>query len=117
MLHLVVNARYSQRRVTIFSTNYDIGEDDTDPETLQCRVGFRVYSRLHEMCEFIHVDAADYRERPPNAGDDDLMAMWKMRAAARKKLPTRAKGQLRAQLRQGESKGRELGWSGGKAGS
>jgi DNA replication protein DnaC len=117
MLHLMVNARYSHRRATIFTSNYDIGDDPTDPETLQCRVGLRVYSRLHEMCEFIHVDAADYRERPTNAGDDDLVAMWKMRANVRK-LPARSKGPIRAQLRQPDKQGgRELGWSGGKAGT
>ena len=36
-------------------------------------------SRLHEMCEFVVLDAADYRERPDNASVEDLTAMWKMR--------------------------------------
>ena len=113
ILHLIVNARYSHRRTTIFTTNFDIAGDPQHPEGLQARVGFRIYSRLHEMCEFVHVDGADFRERPSNAGDDDLMAMWKMRSASRPPLPTRTKGQLRAQL----NPARELGWSGGKAGS
>jgi DNA replication protein DnaC len=116
MLHLIVNARYSHRRATIFTSNYDIGTDSTD-DTLQERIGLRVYSRLHEMCEFIHVDAADYRERPTNAGDEDLMTMWKMRTKELRRLPTRSKGPIRAQMRQSDGKGKELGWSGGKAGS
>jgi len=111
MLHLIVNARYSHRRATIFTTNFDINDDPVNG--LQSRVGFRIYSRLHEMCEFVHVDGADFRERPPNAGDDDLSNMWKMRSnAARNSLPPKAKGQLRAQLKQ---PARELGWSGGKS--
>ena len=116
MLHLIVNTRYSERRLTIFTTNFDIGSDVSDPDTLQCRVGFRVYSRLHEMCEFIHLDAADYRERPQNASPDDLVAMWKMR---KKALPPRATRQARAQLREPPARdGRaDLRWPGGKAGS
>jgi DNA replication protein DnaC len=113
MLHLIVNARYSHRRATFFTTNFDIGDDPQNPDGLQARVGFRIYSRLHEMCEFVHIDAADYRERPSNAGDEDLVAMWKMRLNPQRSLPTRTKGQLRAQLKPG----RDLGWTGGKAGS
>jgi DNA replication protein DnaC len=114
ILHLIVNARYSHRRATIFTTNFDIGDDPTDG--LQVRVGFRIYSRLHEMCEFLHMDGADFRERPANAGDDDLTAMWKMRAAARPGLPSRTKGMLRAQLKRHDGKA-DLGWTGGKAGT
>jgi DNA replication protein DnaC len=115
MLHLIVNTRYSERRLTIFTTNFDIGSDVSDPDTLQCRVGFRVYSRLHEMCEFIHLDAADYRERPQNASPDDLIAMWKMR---KKALPPRARP-ARAQLREPSARDgkADLRWPGGRAGS
>ncbi len=118
ILHLIINTRYSQRRATLLTTNFDIGDDPQHPEGLQARVGFRIYSRLHEMCEFVHMDGADYRERPTNAGDDDLVNMWKMRkenrGAAGRSLPTRSKGQLRVQV-QAERPARELGWSGGKA--
>jgi DNA replication protein DnaC len=115
ILHLIVNARYSHRRATVFTTNFDIGDDPTNPDGLQARVGFRIYSRLHEMCEFLHIDGADFRERPVNAGDDDLIALWKMRSNARA-LPSRSKGQLRAQLKRHDGKA-DLGWTGGKAGS
>ena len=118
ILHLIINARYSQRRATVLTTNFDIGDDPQHPEGLQARVGFRIYSRLHEMCEFVHMDGADYRERPTNAGDDDLVNMWKMRKETRgatgKGLPARTKGQLRVQV-QADRPARELGWSGGKA--
>jgi DNA replication protein DnaC len=119
MLHLIVNARYSNRLLTIFTTNYDIA-DDRDPDALQCRVGMRVFSRLHEMCELMHLDAADYRERPTNAGPDDLIAMWKMRRKAQP-LPAPGRGgrQARAQMRDAAVRdGRaDLKWPGGRAGS
>jgi DNA replication protein DnaC len=116
MLHLIVNTRYSERRLTMFTTNFDIASDMTDPDSLQCRVGFRVYSRLHEMCEFINLDAADYRERPQNASPDDLISMWKTR---KKALPPRATRPARAQLRQPAAHDRQadLPWPGGRAGS
>ena len=120
-LNLIVNTRYSEKRLTIFTSNYDLIPDETDPRSLLCRVGARMLSRLHEMCDFIHVDGADYRELPPNGGVDDLMTMWKLRAKASRKpsLPSRAAGQARAQLRDrepGDGKA-DLKWSGGRAGS
>ena len=42
------------------------------PESLLFRIGFRMRSRLHEMCEFLDLDGADYRELPPNGGEEDL---------------------------------------------
>ena len=75
-------------------------------------------SRLHEMCEFVVMDGADYREVPTNGGVDDLVAMWKMR---KKSLPSpnRASRQARAQLREpaGRDGRADLKWPGGRAGS
>jgi len=115
-MNLIVNTRYNERRHTIFTSNYEDTPDDSDPECLKARIGFRIHSRLHEMCEFLEFDGADYRHLPPNGGVDDLMAMWKVKPS-RRTLPARSKGPVRAQLRQPEGRGRELGWSGGKAGS
>ena len=39
---------------------------------LKVRIGFRMHSRLHEMCEFLEFDGADFRQLPPNGGVDDL---------------------------------------------
>jgi DNA replication protein DnaC len=117
MLHLIVNSRYSNRKPTIFTTNFDVG-DVEDPDALQVRVGTRIYSRLREMCEMLHLDAADYRDRPENAGVEDLIAMWKM--PRRSGLPTpRGSGrQLRAQLKpKARDTAAELKWPGGRAGS
>lgn len=117
MLHLVVNARYSNRLPTIFTTNYDVGEID-DPDSLQVRVGLRVYSRLQEMCESLLLDGADYRERPTNAGVDDLINLWKMRKKVTLPNPRGSGRQARAQLKPRERDGRaDLKWPGGRAGS
>ena len=67
-LNLIVNTRYSEKRTTIFTTNYDDNPDSTDPDSLLFRIGVRMRSRLHEMCEFLYLDGADYRELPPNGG-------------------------------------------------
>lgn len=120
-LNLIVNSRYSEKRTTLFTSNYDDNPDSTDPDSLLFRIGFRMRSRLHEMCEFLYLDGADYRELPPNGGVDDLMAMWTMRhkAARKPSLPSRTAGQARAQIRQGErGDGKaDLKWPGGRAGS
>jgi DNA replication protein DnaC len=115
-MNLIVNTRYNERRLTIFSSNYLDIPDDTDPNSLLFRIGFRMRSRLHEMCEFIEMDGADYRELPANGGKDDLVTLWKMR---RKSLPARHNRQARAQLRDPATRdGRaDLKWSGGRGGS
>ncbi len=116
-MNLIVNTRYSERRLTLFTSNYPDIPDDTEPNSLLFRIGARMRSRLHEMCEFVVLDAADYRERPTNAGPEDLVAMWKMRN--RSSLPSPRGGrQARAQLREPARDGRaDLKWPGGRAGS
>jgi DNA replication protein DnaC len=115
-MNLIVNTRYNERRLTIFTSNYLDIPDDSDPNSLLFRIGFRMRSRLHEMCEFIEMDGADYRELPVNGGVDDLITLWKMR---KKPLPSRAGRQARAQLREpGVRDGKaDLKWPGGRAGS
>jgi DNA replication protein DnaC len=118
-LNLIVNTRYNERRHTIFTSNYEDtpdGDSEGQEFTLKERIGFRIHSRLHEMCEFLEFDGADFRHAPPNAGGDDLLTMWKAKTPGRRTLPTRSKGPVRAQLRP-ETKGKDLGWTGGKAGT
>jgi hypothetical protein len=117
-LNLIVNSRYSEKRITVFTSNYDDNPDSSDPDSLLFRIGFRMRSRLHEMCEFLYLDGADYRELPPNGGVDDLINLSKLRskAARRPTLPSRSAGQARAQIREKDGKG-DLKWSGGRAGS
>jgi DNA replication protein DnaC len=117
-MNLIVNTRYSERRLTIFTSNYEDIPDDTEPNSLVFRIGNRMRSRLHEMCDFVVLDAADYRERPVNGGVDDLIGLWKMR---RKGLPSpsRSGRQARAQLRDPAARDgkADLKWPGGRAGS
>ena len=111
-MNLIVNTRYNDQRLTIFTTNYQDIPDDTDPNSLLFRIGHRMRSRLHEMSDPLQLDGADYRELPANGGADDLIMLWKTR---RKTLPAPRGGrQARAQIRDGKG---DLKWSGGRAGS
>jgi DNA replication protein DnaC len=114
-MNLIVNTRYNERRLTLFTSNYADIPDDSEPNSLLFRIGHRMRSRLHEMCEFIVLDGADYRELPANGGVDDLVVMSKMRKRTALPAPRSGGRQARAVLR---DDGRaDLKWSGGKAGS
>jgi DNA replication protein DnaC len=115
-LNLIVTTRYNERRLTIFTSNYEEKEDRGDPDSLLARVGFRMHSRLYEMCEFLEYDGADYRHRPPNAGPEDLLAMWKHQARP-SALPRRSGSPVRAQLRGAHDPKADVAWPGGRAGS
>jgi DNA replication protein DnaC len=117
-MNLIVNTRYNERRLTLFTSNYPDIPDDTEPNSLLFRIGFRMRSRLHEMCDFIEMDAADYRELPTNGGVDDLLTLWKMRK--KNALPSPRQGRpARAQLREPAARDgkADLKWPGGRAGS
>jgi DNA replication protein DnaC len=117
-MNLIVNTRYSERRLTLFTSNYEDIPDDTDPNSLIFRIGHRMRSRLHEMCEFVILDGADYREMPTNGGVDDLLTMWKMRKKGPLPSPRLSGRQARAQLKEPVRDGRaDLKWPGGRAGS
>jgi DNA replication protein DnaC len=111
-LNLIVNTRYNERRATVFTSNYEKREDLTDPDSLAVRVGFRMWSRLHEMCEFVALEAVDYRVAGPDATPEDLARLDRHGRPPASRLPARTKGPARAQLR---DRG-DLKWSGGKAG-
>jgi DNA replication protein DnaC len=116
-MNLIVNTRYNERRLTIFTSNYKDIPDDTDPNALLFRIGHRMRSRLHEMCDFEVLDGADYRELPTNGGPEDLIMMWKLRSkSASLPAPGRTGRQARAQLREPREGQADLKWSGGKAG-
>jgi DNA replication protein DnaC len=115
-LNLIVSTRYNERRLTIFTSNYEENPGDlTDPNSLFVRVGFRMHSRLYEMCEFIEYNGADYRQLPPNGGPEDLLTLWKHQARPQA-LPRHSGSQVRAQLRRPDPKA-DVAWPGGRAGS
>tara|TARA_Y100000588_G_C14250560_1_gene923294 strand:- start:1705 stop:2538 length:834 start_codon:yes stop_codon:yes gene_type:complete len=111
-MNLIVNTRYNDKLPTIFTSNYEDVPDSDDLDSLLVRVGFRMHSRLREMCEFLEYGSPDYRdfEYPPTS--EDLFQRWKTQP--RRKLPRRASVRARAQLKSGRL---DLGWSGGKASS
>ena len=59
----IINTRYNDRKMTIFTTNYlDCRRAGRD-ETLEDRVGVRLRSRLYEMCRTTVIEGEDYRRR------------------------------------------------------
>ena len=62
-LALIINGRYSEKKVTILTTNY-LDERMTEAdETLEDRIGARLRSRLYQMCKTLRIDGEDYRKR------------------------------------------------------
>lgn len=113
-MNLIVNTRYNERRPTLFTTNYEDVSDVDDTESLGVRVGFRMHSRLREMCEFLEYQGPDYREfeYPPSA--DDIARRWKdQKRQARRRPPPRTTGRARGLTTPGAQL--ELGWEGGRA--
>ena len=114
-MNVIVNTRYNDRRPTIFTSNYEDIPDREDLESLLVRVGFRMHSRLREMCEFLEYSGPDYREfvegTPSREDLNRLYRSWKTRP--RPRLPARASVRARAKLKPGKA---DLGWTGGRAG-
>ncbi len=55
MLYELVDARYSDNRFTIVTTNQDLDE-------IQSLSGGRIYSRLSEMCHLVPMNGVDFRK-------------------------------------------------------
>jgi DNA replication protein DnaC len=60
MLH-IIRARYNDRRLTLFTSNYMDENSGRENETLEDRIGVRLRSRLYEMCRTVVIDGQDYR--------------------------------------------------------
>lgn len=116
-MNVIVTSRYNAKLPTIFTSNYEDVPDREEMNALLVRVGFRLHSRLREMCEFLEYDGPDYRDLPPNADAEDIYKLWK--SQPRRKLPTRASASARAQLKQPAVRDgkADLKWPGGRAGS
>jgi DNA replication protein DnaC len=59
----IINTRYNDRKLTIFTTNYADERRPTAEETLEDRIGARLRSRLYEMCKTVLVEGENYRRR------------------------------------------------------
>jgi DNA replication protein DnaC len=59
----IINTRYNDKKLTIFTTNYlDTRRAERD-ETLEDRIGVRLRSRLYEMCKTVMIEGEDYRRK------------------------------------------------------
>ena len=120
---LVINTRYSERRLTVITSNLRDHVDSTEPNSFAYQLGLRTRSRLKEMCDWLLIDAVDMREVPRYPTSEDI-ANWEKTSPASSKnlrgssLPPKASSQAKAQLRKRESDGKaDLKWPGGRAGS
>jgi DNA replication protein DnaC len=57
----IINTRYNDRRLTVFTTNYPDERANDREETLEDRIGARMRSRLYEMCRNVKITGSDYR--------------------------------------------------------
>lgn len=125
-MNLIVNTRYNERRPTVFTTNFEDAPQTEDLDALRARVGFRMHSRLREMCEFLEFDGPDYRgfeDRRPTP--DELAQSWKRRPGHRlpapsgnfAKMRSTGPGRHRRKRQTGENEQLDLGWGGGRAGN
>jgi DNA replication protein DnaC len=121
-LGLVINTRYSERRLTVITTNLrDL--ENTEPGGFAFQLGLRTRSRLKEMCDWVLIDAVDAREVPRYPTAEDIERWEKTSPASPKNrrggsLPPKAASQAKAQLKRRENDGRaDLKWPGGRAGS
>lgn len=57
----IINSRYNDRKLTIFTTNYLDERKREKEETLEDRIGVRLRSRLFEMCRTVEMSGTDFR--------------------------------------------------------
>jgi DNA replication protein DnaC len=64
VLYNLLNTRYNRKRITIATSNYEDEPDRVsgEREKLEDRVGYRLRSRLYEMCTLVPLRGKDYRK-------------------------------------------------------
>jgi DNA replication protein DnaC len=63
----IINCRYNDKKLTIFTSNYLDASAHHKEETLTDRIGVRLRSRLYEMCREIEIYGDDFRKEIKNA--------------------------------------------------
>ena len=58
----IINCRYNERKITIFTSNFPDNPAKTGEETLTDRIDTRLRSRLYEMCHTIEIKGDDFRQ-------------------------------------------------------
>ncbi|MGE5413351.1 MAG: ATP-binding protein [Syntrophomonadaceae bacterium] len=64
VLYSLLNTRYNRKRVTIATSNFEdeIAPGSGDREKLEDRIGYRLRSRLYEMCLLVPLRGGDFRK-------------------------------------------------------
>ena len=57
----IINCRYNDRKLTIFTSNFLDNPERKGEESLTDRIGSRLRSRLYEMCKLIEINGDDFR--------------------------------------------------------
>lgn len=57
----IINYRYNDKKLTIFTSNYLDSPGKSGEESLSDRVGVRLRSRLYEMCREVEIQGKDFR--------------------------------------------------------
>ena len=58
----IINCRYNERKITIFTSNFLDKPAKTGGETLEDRIDTRLRSRIYEMCHTIEIKGDDFRQ-------------------------------------------------------
>lgn len=67
MLYALLNTRYNHKKITIATSNFMDELGPGEREKLEDRIGYRLRSRLHEMCQTVLVTGEDYRKEVKRA--------------------------------------------------
>ncbi|HEV8231019.1 MAG TPA: ATP-binding protein [Thermoanaerobaculia bacterium] len=64
VLYNLLNTRYNRKRITIATSNFEDEPDSAsgEREKLEDRIGYRLRSRLYEMCTLVPLRGKDYRK-------------------------------------------------------
>ena len=63
----IINCRYNDKRLTIFTSNYLDTPSKQAEENLTDRIGARLRSRLYEMCTEVEIRGEDFRQQVKKA--------------------------------------------------
>ena len=58
----IINCRYNDKKLTIFTSNYLDTPTKQGEEALKDRIGVRLRSRLFEMCREVEINGVDFRQ-------------------------------------------------------
>ena len=81
MLHMLLNSRYNQDLATVCTTRLPPSPHERD--SLLFEIGGRLLSMLHQMCDVVEFDGADYCRAGHHPDENTLEALWERGDGAR----------------------------------